>query len=175
MRDERDSYWKRKNNFHSSNMFPEIAARVENWVSTSGCGAHVVSAEGISLLRFDDEMERLRELFGQCSTSIVLFIRNKSDWMRSYRDTIGRLSGLSDNAEDFNYVEPDSWLLDFETRVAAFQRAFGKNKVRLLDYDEALAKHGSVIPAFLRTIGAIDKFSPAEWRDIWENRSNTSA
>ena len=110
----------------------------------------VLSAENLSWLRYDDEFEPLRELVGDAE--IVMFIRNPDDLLASLHRHFHKngFEGVSDDPDAYNYVKPDSWLVDFDSRIADWKRWF--TRVQVLDYDLEAARDGS-IAAFVRSLG----------------------
>ncbi|ARP99139.1 hypothetical protein DFP91_3636 [Pseudorhodoplanes sinuspersici] len=174
MRDERMSSWKKASGFRSSAMFPVIAAQIKEAIDASPCKTILFSAEGISYLRFEDEIRRLHDLLGRRQTSIIIYQRERSAWLESFKAQLSTHIPFSTDKDAFNYVEPDTWLLDFETRIGAFQKAFGAENVTVVDYDGEVTLQGSVIPSFLSAIGARKVFHAADWEGVWENKRQQS-
>ena len=110
----------------------------------------ILSNEDLSLLRYDDEIVRVRELLGDAV--IVAYLREPSEFVASLAAHYSKptMAGLSDDPDAFNHVTPDSWLCRYEERIALWRRHF--SRVRTLDYDAATARDGSVIPSFLRLL-----------------------
>ena len=105
--------------------------------------------EDLSYVRFDDELERLCELFDGPTVSVVAVFRNDADFLRSYRSQLeGTGFAESDDPASFAYVEPDSWLLDHDALLDGYRRWFGADQVTSLDYDALVEADGTVIPAF---------------------------
>ena len=173
MRDDRMSTWKLASGFRSSAMFPAIAEHIERAIESSPCDTVLFSAEGISYLRFDDEMARLHELVGNRPSTIIVYQRERSAWIESFKSQIAMNNSFSVDKDAFNYVEPDSWLFDFNARTDAFRRTFGLN-TWVFDYDNAVQRDGSIIPSFLDIIGARAHFSAADWLDLWENKRSSA-
>jgi len=59
-------------------------------------------------------------------------------------------------------VEPDTWLIDFETLVSIYKKGFGENRIVIIDYDKEMKLQGNVIPSFLEVIG----FNSDNTRDV---------
>lgn len=114
----------------------------------------VYSHEDLSYLRFDDELERLRDLLAGPTVQVVVFLRDRAAFLRSYRDQLDA-TGFSPSADrsSFAYVETDSWLVDYDTLLAGYRHWFGEGNVEVLDYDETVQRDGSVIPAFAELLG----------------------
>ena len=114
----------------------------------------VYSHEDLSYLRFDDEFVRLRELFAPRDVTVVVVLRDKTDFLRSYREQLSAMGfEPSDDPTSFAYVEPDSWLLDYDALLNGCRRAFGAEHVEVLDYDELVVADRSVIPAVAGLLG----------------------
>jgi hypothetical protein len=114
----------------------------------------VYSHEDLSYIRFDDELERLASLLDGAEVRIVVFLRERQEFLRSYRRQL-EATGFSENDDptSFAYVEGDSWLIDYEALLDGYRRQFGSDRVEVLDYDAVVAADGSVIPAFLGLLG----------------------
>lgn len=81
---------------------------------------------------------------------------------------------LSSERDSFAYMGHDSWLVDFESRLAAFRKAFGIKNVVAVDYDRELRTNGNVIPSFLNILGVERHFNANVWRGVFVNRSQDS-
>ncbi len=124
----------------------------------------IISGEANSMLRYDDELEALRELLGDAL--IVVYWRDPTEWLASIADQLVKTGiPLGDDPDAFNYVGSDSWQVDYETRTAAWRRHF--TDVVALDYDEQVARDGSVIPSFLKLLGLR---VPTDAHQYWMNR-----
>ena len=71
----------------------------------------------------------------------------------------------------FADLGPGSWLLDYRARLRPFRQAFGSENVTVMDYDVEVERDGQIIPSFLRILGMLDHFSPADWEPFVRNRS----
>jgi hypothetical protein len=110
--------------------------------------------EDLSYLRFDDEFERLGALLEGRSVQVVICLRDRAAFMRSYRAQIeGTGFEPSDDPGSFAYVRPDSWLVDYDALVEGYERRFGAANVHVLDYEAIMAGDGTVIPAFAEVVG----------------------
>lgn len=114
----------------------------------------VYSHEDLSYVRSDEELERLRHLLDGPAIEVVVFLREPSAFLRSYRDQLAAMGfELSDDPSSFAYVEPDSWLVDHAALLDGYRRWFGADQVTVIDYDEALRQDESVIPALTDRLG----------------------
>jgi len=129
----------------------------------------LISAENLSLLRHDDELDALARLLAPREVRVVVCLRDPTAYLDSYRRMMAaRGDQPSRYAESFHYVEPDTWLVDFDGLLAAYRRAFGADAVEVFDYEGALAQHGSTIPGVLDAFG-IDPEAWPSWRGFWTN------
>jgi hypothetical protein len=127
-----------------------VKERVREFVEGSACPCIVFSAEGLSYLRHEDELERLREMFATESVEIIMYVRDPHRFLESYTRELTKHArpGVID-MDSFAYIEPDTWLVDFKSRVSAYRQAFGPQSVMVLDYDIETRESGNVIPSFL--------------------------
>lgn len=145
-------------------------AHVRAAVADAPTGAVVWSHEDLSYVRFDDELDRLRDLVG-AAARVVIYRRARADFLRSYREQLEATGfAVSDDPTSFAYVETDSWVADHESVVAAYQRGFGPDAVTVIDYDEVVACDGSVIPSFTDLLG-IPRRSLPSLESYFFNRS----
>jgi hypothetical protein len=114
------------------------------------------TSEGLSLLRHDDEIERLRRILdvGNNEATVVLYLRDKKDYLRSYTKQLLKVDGRKPASDYWSalYVEQDTWLTDYESLVAKYQNGFGAANVVVIDYDHEMRTAGNVIPSFLRVL-----------------------
>ena len=122
---------------------------------TSGVHDRLVYVhEDLSYVRSDDEIERLDGLFEGRAVTVVVVLRDRTDFMRSYRSQLeGTGFEVSSDRASFAYVDPDSWLLDYDALVGTYRRWVGPDQVVVLDYDALMRADGSVIPAIAELIG----------------------
>jgi hypothetical protein len=160
MRYERDSFAKLKlqNRFAFDESYTEsIRQRVNRFIDTNPCQKVILTTEGLCLLRYDDEVDRLKSILGESAsnTTIILYLRNKADYLKSYTRQLLKVRGRlpSDDPESSLYVEEDSWLWDYESLIALFARGFGSENVKVIDYDQEKQSRGNVLPSFLEAIG----------------------
>lgn len=68
-------------------------------------------------------------------------MRNPADFLRSFKNELKKHIKPSEIKKDsYAYTEPDSWLLDFETRVSKFRNVFGPENIIFLNYDEEVER-----------------------------------
>ena len=132
----------------------------------------VASNETLCLLRTNDELERLRELFSPRHIEIVLVTRRPDEFLRSWREQLTR-DGFSESNDpsSFAYLASDSWLVDYEEILRVYRRVFGDDQVHHVDYDAALARDSSIIPAVMAHVVG-DTHDLPDWRDVRRNRGS---
>lgn len=133
------------------------------------------TAEGLCLLRFPDEISRLQEILDadHNDVRIVLYLRNKTDFLRSYTRQVLKSPGrrTSDDPTSSFYVQPDTWLTDYDALLSTYRAGFGDESVTVIDYDAEMARAGNIIPAFLRAVGLEDELNCAGY---FQNQSHKS-
>lgn len=129
-----------------------------------GGGDMIVSSEEFCLLREALEAHAILSTLGRHFTRIVpiLVLRNDADWRASRRDQLEK-SGMW----ELQKALPDAASTDGEwyyDRVAllAFWRTIGK--LRVIDYDAALAAQGSILPQFASAIELPGLFNDLDLR-----------
>ncbi len=159
MRPERDSFGKQslRNVVFDADYSAAVSERVRGFVRECGQENLVFTTEGLSLLRHPDELETLRGFFdGVCGgINVVLYLRNKADYLESYRRQLLKVPGRkkSDTYWSALYVEDDTWLTDYDQLIAAYENAFGAGSVKVIDYDGEMGRRGNIIPSFAEAIG----------------------
>ena len=130
-------------------------AHVREQLRTTPHDVLVLSHEDLSYLRFDDELERLRSTLSGAAVQIVVFLREPTAFLRSYREQLIAMEfPLSEeDTSSFAYVREDSWLVDYDALLSGYRRWFGHEAVSVIDYDKTLRRDGSVIPAFADLLG----------------------
>jgi len=175
MRPLRDSFAKQKFKINIDNQFVEdTAQRVQHFIATSRFSNIVFTAEGLSLLRFRDEIERLRYVLGADShdITIILITREPVEFLESLKKQILKVPNraLSRDPESVFYVEPDSWLADFTTLKSLYIDGFGRSSLVNIDYDYALERDGNILPSFLEVLG-LDSADFSDAGKYWKNQS----
>lgn len=148
-----------------------IRNRVRDFVQRSKCHTCVFSAEGLSYLRHEDEMSRLRAFFPDEDVQIVTYHRKRKDFLASYAAEM-RKHQLAEpiDRDSFAYVGADSWLLDYEDRIDRFRLVFNSTNVHTIDYDLEVRRRGNVIPSFTDFLGVGNLFSPEDCLPFFLNR-----
>jgi hypothetical protein len=129
----------------------------------------LVSAEDLSLLRHDDEVERLRELLAPRDLRVAVCLRDPASFLASYRLQLKRMgqppSRFPSSHRNFG---PDSWLVQWDEMLDVWRRVLGADRVVSFDYADALTEHRSTIPAVLEALG-IDASELPSWDRYREN------
>lgn len=165
MRTEREAFARQKYGITgSAEEFVQLQAALRAFDLANAQRDLVFSCEGLSLLRHDDELERFKALVchSEREPVIVLVLRDKSAFLASFRKQILKHHdrSLSDDPTSINYVEPDSWLADFDAIKAIWARHFGAEALQVVDYDAAMRACGDALPAVLEAIGIPEPFVP---------------
>lgn len=102
------------------------------------------SCEGLSLLRYPDEVKRCARLLDG-PVSLVMFTRAPDEFLASYRWALGWM-GLapSDDPDSCAYLKPDSWLVDYQARIDLWSTVA---TVHAIDYA------GDSVRAFFELLG----------------------
>ena len=109
----------------------------------------VASMESLSLISSVEEVERMVDLLSPREVSVVLVLREKSEFLRSLRLQVARL-GLPTSSEFHDsclYLEDDTWLADFDRMIGNFVSVLGDERVTVVDYDAVVRRDGTVVPA----------------------------
>jgi hypothetical protein len=130
--------------------------------------------EDLSYLRSAEELERLRDLFADTEAHIAIFLREPQAFLRSCAAQLTATGfELTDDPGSFAYLEPDSWLVDYEALVAGYRTCFGDDRVHVVDYDRAIEEDGSVIPAYAALLG-IDRSELPDLERYHVNRTGSA-
>lgn len=126
----------------------------------------LISDEGLACLRFPDEVDILRDLLHGYDLEFIAVRRDRADFLRSYRTWMDnhQYAPSTDPQSPF-YVEPDSWLADFDALDPIFPG------LRWVDYEAAMQSYGSIIPALCEEMG-LDLDSIPSWRIPAQNKGH---
>lgn len=155
-------------NFDRRALYEQTAKRIGRYLERSDWSTLVFSAEGLSYLVHKEELERLAALFSGVTVDVVVYLREKADFLRSYAGQMAKMGiPLSDDRASFAYAGEDSWLVDYD-RFAAFGSRFASLTTH--SYADAVAAHGSVVPHFLSEVLRTDLSGEAQG-GYWLNTS----
>jgi len=130
----------------------------------AGCEEILWTNEGLYLLDSEAEYQRLKQLFALYSDQVgcICCFRERESYRQSYTRQLESLElPLSDDPRSYRYLEPDSWLFDYDRKKTLLATVF--DEVIILDYDA-----GDMVKVFMTALGY-----PAEG-DTASLRLNTS-
>lgn len=148
-------------------------AAFETWADTLGGGRRaLVSSEAFCFLLTTEERLALFGMLRRKFSDIrpILVRRAEKEWRRSWFAQLSRM-GLADRFEalpDAQRVTGD-WYFDYDA-LLRFWAGIGPTTV--IDFDHEVAVHGSIIPAFLRSLGLADSICARDYfLNVSEQRS----
>ncbi len=148
----------------------DVQRRVDSFLAAASDDSVLFSAEGLSYLRYPDELEWLKAQFPG-EVQVIACLRERNGFREAYRHTLNGIGfAESDEPHSVSYLADDSWLLDLQGRLTPFRDTFGSPNVTCIDYDEEVQRRGNIIPAFLEAIGVAACFEPADWSGVFLNR-----
>lgn len=131
-------------------LYNEVQEKIADQMRRSTAHTIVFSNEDLSYLRTKQECESLRALFTEqdIKFKILLVLRNKEDFLRSYKNQLLKdpRRSPSPNKKSGLYVESDTWLLDFDELQRAYRSVF--SDVVTIAYSEQ-----GLLPKLLSEIG----------------------
>ncbi|CAB4322883.1 unannotated protein [freshwater metagenome] len=135
--------------WHDIGQHPDFALRFFEHLAEELNGDDlIISNEELSFIRFPDEVDQLRELLTGYDLEFIAARRNTDDFLRSYSKWM-KLRSYEPSSDPHSrfYIEPDSWILDFDSLNALFPA------LTWVDYDVAMEECGSIIPALIEGMG----------------------
>lgn len=131
----------------------------------------LLASETLSFLRNPAELSELAKLLATREVTVVVTLRQPEQYLRSWAEHLTRDGfALSDDPHSFAYVQPDSWLADYDSLLAAYRKQFGQKSVRIVDYEAEIEMHGSVIPGIMKHF-VTDTDNLPEWHGVFKNSS----
>lgn len=131
-----------------SRLQQDIARHYER-ARDQGCRDIIWSNEGLYLLNSTTEYQRLKGLFAKYSEQLTCLccLRDKASYLDSYRRQLHSLNlPLSDDPRSTRYLEPDSWLVDYEGKQKLLNAVF--EDTLILEYNPQ-----DMVKTFLDAIG----------------------
>jgi hypothetical protein len=170
MRDDRLSPYKIQTGLTVDERYREVVRAEVAEFRKEATGTAVFSAEGLSFLRYADEVAWLKACLPS-GTEVVVYLRNKDDYRKSHEAELASKPHTRDylDPDSVFYLGPDSYLLDYHARLAPWRAVFGHENIHVFDYDEETRKAGSVLPSFLRFIGLEETAGSEMWRGLFLN------
>jgi len=145
--------------------------RMANYFQDNSDANCIFSAEGLSLLRYEAETDRLASILNS-DVRIIAYLRNKADYQLSHAGQLKRAGQLEGSDKDsYAYLGDDSWMLNYGSRLAAYKKTFGEANICVIDYDEACRFDGNVIPSLLRELEIDGHFPEESWKKMRLNHS----
>jgi hypothetical protein len=111
-------------------------------------------------LRTPQEWDALRRCFDEAEIEVtpIVFFRRESEWRRSWAAQLAKLNSV-DDAHTADLMA--DWYFDRE-RIVGFWHQTGR--LIVLDYDEAVAVDGTVVPSFLDVLGLPHSLNSVKYR-----------
>jgi len=145
---------------------------VNGYIRRQRCHNIIISSEAFSFLRSTSEGQIVRQMFANHHVVPIIFVRDKTKWMESWKSELSKHLDLADvqtsKLEICNFSQ-DSWLVDYK----GIERFWGKSG-KYLSYDESLGRFGSVIPTFLGALD-LDLSQCPPWDEFWLNKGDDNA
>lgn len=158
MQQDRGSFSKVKYGITGTSQFrSETKARLLEFYAQHEGKDIILSAEGLTLLRYADELSALREIVSadRFEVFIILVLRNAEEYLASLKAQIIKVPGREPSADKDShlYIEADSWLADYKALKQRWRDAFGQEALRIIDYDAAVKRDdGNIIPSLMDEI-----------------------
>lgn len=96
----------------------------------------IISGESLSLLRTSDEVERLMSLIETRDIEVILTLREKNEWWKSYKQQILKTGINSRHPNSAANLKNKAWLLDHDALIAALRDTLGDAKIHILNYNK---------------------------------------
>jgi hypothetical protein len=146
----------------------EVSAHVAEQVAHDA-PALLISAEALSYLRYEDEVRALQELLLPREMRMAVCLRDEADFLASYREAIRRWGeSPSRYRSSHKYVEPDTWLVQWDDMLGVWRGVLGEESVVTFSYEESMSRRGSTIPSVLEALG-IDSRRLPPWDGFTAN------
>ncbi len=135
----------------------------------------IASHEELSFIRRHEEVEFLAKLLNGRQIQVVIALREKNSFLRSYRNQLTQMGypTSSPYQDSFMYTKEDSWIVDRTGLVGAFSDVLGSSSVSVIDYEATTLKYGSIVRALWSVTGLPDELSPSVdgyWLNVSEMR-----
>jgi hypothetical protein len=155
MRPDRMTTAKRRFDIVADEAFSRrIADHVRTFVDLCPQPRIVFSAEGLSHLRYPDEIEWLTRLFEGCNVQVVVYLRDKASFLASYRRAARRSarSGREDLKSHLD-LSDESWLADYDALLDAYAAGFGRSAITVRSYEADQKAFGGTVSSFVALLG----------------------
>ncbi len=133
----------------------------------------LVTAEALSLLRYEDELRRLEELLDGRSVRVAVVIRDQQSFLTSAIQQLHR-SGAEPSSfpSSSTYFRPDSWVVRWDEMLEVWRAVFGGSSVVAASYEDAMDRYGSSVPVVIESLG-LDADALPSWQGIIRNVTPT--
>ncbi len=132
----------------------------------------LISAEALSLLRYEDEVSALCELLRPRAVRVAVCLRDKQSFLDSFRREMWvRNIAPSPYRTSHYYVGADTWLVRWEEMLSVWRSVLGDDNVVDFSYEEAMAQLDSTIPAVLSAL-SIDPVGLPSWEGVTANTAS---
>ena len=134
----------------------------------------LISAEALSLLRYEDEVSALADLWRPRQLHVAVCLRDKQSFLDSYhREMWMKNVAPSRYRDSHDYIEADTWLVKWDEMLSVWRGVLGGENVVDFSYEEAMAQHDSTIPAVLSALSIVPIGLPS-WEGVTANASPRS-
>jgi hypothetical protein len=143
--------------------YAKAVSHVTKFLSNKDATHFILSAEAFCFARDPTEMKKIERIFSSPDVEVlpVVCFRNDEAWRESWFGEIDRWQPKTHRAhgEGMGDIRGD-WYFD-KSAVLCFWQQIGD--VRTVDFDEAVRKHGTILPSLLeameiRDIGDTEKY-----------------
>jgi len=110
-------------------------------------GKFIISNEDLFFARTKQEASCLLSLLEGFDVAIVLVLRDRNAFARSYNHQVQKQGSQSEDRESVNYTQSDSWIYNYGDCMDTYAYIFGADKVRTIFYDAEVAANRSILPA----------------------------
>lgn len=111
----------------------------------SPCENVIMSSEDLFFIRSEEELEKLVNLTER-TIHVVIALRSPKSFLKSYRNQIYKNNMLpSLHKDSVNYVESDSWIVNYEEVKSLYEKFTGKIICKFIDYEKVTMENGSVL------------------------------
>ena len=132
----------------------------------------LISAEALSLLRYEDEVNALVDLLSPRQVQVAVCLRDKQSFLDSYRREMWvRDVAPSHYRDSHDYIGADTWLVRWDEMLSVWRGVLGDENVVDFSYEEAMAQYDSTIPAVLSAL-SIDATGLPSWEGVTANTSS---
>lgn len=147
----------------------QTTRKLQQFLGNDTFHTYIFSAEGLSYLRFAEEAQALKSLLGhRHPIEIVLYLRQPLDFLASYTNQLSKMGIPSSPQPDaFNYVETDSWLLDYDGLTSLYQQHF--QQICVLNYELELQRCRTVVESFLSLL-PVPRTQLPDSAPYWKNK-----